>query len=97
VTGKIQGGYVKVEDTLIIGPEGKKTEVLNIMKFGNNLPRANTGDLVGLVLKSVTKKDLKPGQILGKNDETAPKKVLSFDAQIFVLNHPKAIKVGYSP
>jgi elongation factor Tu len=74
VTGKIETGTLRVGDQVVVkGQNGEKTTtVTGIEAFRKALDQANPGDMVGLLLKDLTKQDVQHGdEILGpQNDFT---------------------------
>lgn len=65
VTGKIERGSIKVGDIIRIN-NTTKVEISGIEMFRSKLDEASEGDNVGLLLKDITKKDIKKGDILSK-------------------------------
>lgn len=70
VTGRIEKGTIKVNDTVqIIGVNGeviKTTTIIGIEVLRENLDSATVGDNVGLILKNIKKDEVEKGQVLTK-------------------------------
>jgi len=66
VTGKIEGGTLKVGDEVAIqGSHGeKRTVVTGIEMFRKVMSQANAGDNVGILLKDVSKQDVQRGDVI---------------------------------
>jgi len=71
VTGKVESGTIKVNDTVqIIGEnnEIKTTVITGIERFKNNDREVEVGENVGLFLKDIEKEEVKEGQIVQSVD-----------------------------
>lgn len=71
VTGKVESGTIKVNDTVqIIGEnnEIKTTVITGIEHFKKNDGEVEVGENVGLFLKDIEKEDVKEGQIVQSVD-----------------------------
>ncbi|MBP3831519.1 MAG: hypothetical protein ILA02_04005 [Clostridia bacterium] len=71
VTGKVESGTIKVNDTVqIIGEnnEIKTTVITDIERFKKNDGEVEVGENVGLFLKDIEKEDVKEGQIVQSVD-----------------------------
>jgi len=66
VTGKIEGGTLKVGDEVTIqGINGeRKTVVSGIEMFRKIIDQASTGDNVGILLKDISKQDVQRGDVI---------------------------------
>nr|YP_009170356.1 Elongation factor Tu [Babesia orientalis]ALE29354.1 Elongation factor Tu [Babesia orientalis] len=101
-TGKIERGSVNIGDKLeLLGYDNSKlTSVLNIEMFNKSLPQAESGDNVGILLRGISKTDIKRGYIL-----TVPgnsKLYKEFTANLYVLSKLEggrhtAFTLGYKP
>ncbi|GFE55949.1 elongation factor Tu (apicoplast) [Babesia ovis] len=101
-TGKIERGSIKIGDKLqLLGyGESKITSILNIEMFNKSLPQAESGDNVGILLRGISKTDIKRGYIL-----TIPgtaKLYNQFKANLYVLSKLEggrhtAFTIGYKP
>lgn len=98
--GKIETGVMKVGDKLfgVPGREGKgvNAELKSIEMHHSQVQQAIPGDNIGISARGFGAKDLAKGDVIGHPD-TPPTVAEEFTAQIFVLNHPSVITVGYTP
>ena len=93
VTGKVEQGMVKVEDTLeLVGHDVKTTICLGLEMFRKSLDFAQFGDSVGVLLKGIKKRenkkeaeDVKRGYILCQPGLIKPYSV--FSAKVYILSH----------
>jgi elongation factor Tu len=72
VTGKIDRGTLKVGNEIIIrGGNGEKTsKVTGIEIFRKILDQAKEGDVVGILLKDITRTDIQRGdELFGPNND----------------------------
>ncbi|HZJ18227.1 MAG TPA: elongation factor Tu [Patescibacteria group bacterium] len=85
VTGRIERGKVKVNDTVeIVGiKDTKSTVVTGVEMFRKQLEDGQAGDNVGLLLRGVEKDDVERGQVIAKPGSITPHK--EFEAEIYVL------------
>jgi elongation factor Tu len=85
VTGRIERGVVKVNETLeIVGIKPTtNTVVTGIEMFRKSLDEGQAGDNAGLLLRGIEKKDVERGQVLAKPGSITPHK--SFEAEVYVL------------
>jgi elongation factor Tu len=83
-TGRIERGKVKVgEEIEIVGLQAtKKTVVTGIEMFRKLLDDGQAGDNVGLLLRSVEKKDIERGQVLAAPGSITPHKKFKTEAYI---------------
>ncbi|MCE4615406.1 MAG: translation elongation factor EF-1 subunit alpha [Desulfurococcales archaeon] len=94
--GRVETGVLKVGDKLVFMPIGKIGEVRSIEMHYTKLEKAEPGDNIGFNVRGITKKDVKRGDVVG-HPNTPPTVAEEFTAQIFVIWHPSAITVGYTP
>lgn len=94
--GRVETGVLKVNDTLIFMPSGKKGEVKAIEMHHERMEKAGPGDNVGFNIKGIDRKDIKRGEVAGTPD-SPPTVAAEFTAQIVVLEHPTALAKGYTP
>src|SRR4051812_26101380 len=85
VTGRIERGIVKINDTIeIVGiTDTKSTVVTGVEMFRKLLDQGEAGDNVGVLLRGIDKDDVQRGQVLA-----APKSVLphkKFKAEAYIL------------
>ncbi len=66
VTGKIETGTLRPGDEVVIrGQNGdKRTVVTGIEAFKKTLDQANPGDMVGILLKDISRQDVQQGDEL---------------------------------
>lgn len=102
VTGRIERGEVKVNDTVeIVGLKDTQTTVVTgIEMFNKELESGMAGDNAGILLRGTKKEDVERGQVLAKPGTITPHS--EFDAEIYVLSkdeggrHTPFFK-GYKP
>lgn len=85
VTGRIERGIVKVNETVeIVGiKDTTNTVVTGVEMFKKQLDEGQAGDNVGLLLRGVEKNDVERGQVLAKPGSITPH--TEFEAEIYVL------------
>ena len=66
VTGIIDSGEIHVGDNVIINGINKSSEVIGIEMFRKHLDYAKAGDKCGLLLKGISKDDVKCDDCLTK-------------------------------
>jgi elongation factor Tu len=85
VTGKVEQGLVKVEDSLeLVGKDVKPTFCMGLEMFHKSMDIAEFGDNVGVLLKAIRKEDAKRGFVLAAPGYVKPHK--SFMAKVYVLS-----------
>ena len=86
VTGRIERGVVKVNDTVeIVGiKDTTKTVVTGVEMFHKLLDRGEAGMNCGCLLRGVKREDVERGQVLAKPASIKPH--TEFDAQVYVLS-----------
>ncbi len=98
--GRVETGVMKVGDKVIVVPAREGTgvtgEVKSIEMHHESIQQAEPGDNIGFSVRGIGKKDIARGDVLGHVDNP-PTVVSEFTAQIYVLNHPSVIAVGYTP
>lgn len=102
VTGKIERGKIKLNDTVnILGFNSLKTAtVIGIEMFQKTLNIAEAGDNVGILLRGIQKNDVRRGMVLAE-----PLSILTyskFEAEIYILSaseggRKKPFFEGYKP
>lgn len=102
VTGRIERGIVKVNDTIeIVGiKDTKSTVVTGVEMFKKSLDEGQAGDNVGVLLRGVEKEDVERGQVLAKPGSITPHK--EFEAEVYVLTKEEGGRhtpffTGYRP
>ncbi len=94
--GRVETGVMKPGDQIIVMPSGAKTEVKSIEMHHQQLQKAEPGDNVGFAVKSLEKKDIRRGDVIGPTS-SPPKVATEFTAQVVVLHHQNVIAKGYTP
>jgi elongation factor Tu len=87
VTGRIERGVVKVNETVdIIGIHDTKqtTTVTGVEMFRKLLDEGQAGENVGLLLRGIKREDVQRGMVVIKPGSTTPH--TEFEAQVYVLN-----------
>ncbi|ABW15395.1 elongation factor Tu [Frankia sp. Mgl5] len=87
VTGRIERGIVKVNETVeIVGikPETTTTTVTGVEMFRKLLDEGQAGDNVGLLLRGIKREDVERGQVIVKPKSITPHTV--FEARVYILN-----------
>ena len=102
VTGRIERGIVKVNETVeIVGIKAtKNTVVTGVEMFKKQLDEGQAGDNVGLLLRGVEKADVERGQVIAKPGSITPHK--EFEAEIYILTKEEGGRhtpffTGYRP
>jgi elongation factor Tu len=102
VTGRIERGIVKVNDTVsIIGLDRNKDSVATgVEMFKKQLDEGQAGDNVGLLLRGIEKKDVERGQVIAKPGSITPH--TEFEAEAYVLTKEEGGRhtpffAGYRP
>lgn len=97
VSGRVESGVVKAGMQICIMPAGIVAEVKSVEQHRQPLKEGVPGQTVGINLRGVSAKEVKRGFVVGPVGKDAPSVVTKFTAQMMVLNHPKEIRVGYTP
>jgi len=87
VTGRIERGVVKVNETVdIVGIKTKSqsTTVTGIEMFRKLLDQGQAGDNAGLLLRGVKREDVERGQVVVKPGSITPH--TGFDANVYILS-----------
>jgi elongation factor Tu len=87
VTGRIERGIVKVNETVdIVGiqPEKQTTTVTGVEMFRKLLDEGQAGENVGLLLRGIKREDVERGQVVIKPGTTTPH--TDFEAQVYILS-----------
>jgi len=102
VTGRIERGIVKINDTVeIIGiRDTKSTVVTGVEMFRKQLDEGQAGDNVGVLLRGIEKDDVERGQVLAKPGSITPHK--EFEAEVYILTKEEGGRhtpffTGYRP
>ncbi|MGB9828102.1 MAG: translation elongation factor EF-1 subunit alpha, partial [Thermosphaera sp.] len=94
--GRVETGILKVGDKLVFNPPGVIGEVRSIETHYTKIEKAEPGDNIGFNVRGVERKDIKRGDVAG-HPTNPPTVSDEFTARIFVMWHPTAITVGYTP
>jgi elongation factor Tu len=87
VTGRIERGIVKVNETVdIVGihEEKQTTTVTGVEMFRKLLDEGQAGENVGLLLRGIKREDVERGQVVIKPGTTTPH--TEFEAQVYILS-----------
>jgi elongation factor Tu len=86
VTGRIERGVVKVNETIqIVGIKANQDSVVTgVEMFRKLLDEGQAGDNVGLLLRGIEKEDVERGQVLAKPGSITPH--TEFEAEVYILN-----------
>ncbi|PUA32801.1 MAG: translation elongation factor EF-1 subunit alpha [Zestosphaera tikiterensis] len=94
--GRVETGRLRVGDTVVFMPPGVSGEVKSIEMHHEKLDEALPGDNIGFNVRGVSKTDIKRGDVAG-HPQNPPTVVEEFTARVYVVFHPTAIHVGYTP
>jgi len=94
--GRVETGKLKVGDKVVFMPPGVVGEVRSIEMHHEKLPEALPGDNIGFNVRGISKDQIRRGDVAGKPDNP-PTVADEFTARVFVVWHPTAIHVGYTP
>jgi len=78
-------------------PVGIEAEVKSVEMHHVNLLQAGPGDNVGFNVKNVSVKDIRRGYVSSDSKDTPASRVISFESQVIIMNHPGKIADGYCP
>jgi elongation factor Tu len=86
VTGRVEGGIVRVGETIeIVGIRTTtSTTVTGVEMFRKLLDEGRAGDNIGVLLRGTKKDDVERGQVLAKPGSITPH--TDFDAQVYILS-----------
>jgi len=94
--GRVETGRLKVGDKVVFMPPGVIGEVRSIEMHHEKLQEALPGDNIGFNVRGVSKNDIRRGDVAGHLDNP-PTVVQDFTARTYVVWHPTAVHVGYTP
>jgi GTPase len=98
VSGNLQQGVVRTNDTLLIGPDSLGNFVPTVIKgiHRRRLPvsAAHGGQTCSFALKKIKRKDIRKGMVLVARD-AEPEATWEFEGEILVLHHPTTISASY--
>ncbi|AFH42583.1 elongation factor 1-alpha [Fervidicoccus fontis Kam940] len=94
--GRVESGVLKKGDRIVFMPPAIVGEVRSIEMHHTQIEKAEPGDNIGFNVRGVTKTDIKRGDVAGHltNPPTIAKE---FTARLFIIWHPSAVTVGYTP
>ncbi|OYT46079.1 MAG: translation elongation factor EF-1 subunit alpha [Desulfurococcales archaeon ex4484_42] len=94
--GRVETGVLKVGDKVVFMPPGVVGEVRSIEMHHERLQEALPGDNIGFNVRGVSKTQIRRGDVAG-HLTNPPTVVEEFTARVYVVWHPTAIHVGYTP
>ncbi len=94
--GRVETGILKVGDRVVFMPPAKVGEVRSIETHHVRIEKAEPGDNIGFNVRGISKRDIKRGDVAGHLDHP-PTVAEEFTARVFIIWHPTAITVGYTP
>ena len=94
--GKIETGILKLDAQLVFQPSGESGEVKTIETHYTRLNEAGPGDNIGFNMKGIPRDKIKRGDVAGYPGDP-PKVAKAFKGRIFIIHHPTALAVGYTP
>jgi len=98
--GRVETGILRPNTKICAVPAKNGTgmlgEIKDVEMHHEKVSEAPPGFNVGFSVKGYNKGDIAKGDVIGPVDN-APTLATEFTGQIFVLNHPSVITVGYSP
>ena len=94
VSGKIEAGYIKNGQKLLIMPNMHRCEVASVSVDEDDVPVAKCGDNVRLRLKNCEEEDLSIGFVLC-HPKAPVKTARVFEAQLVIVEHKSIITAGF--
>jgi len=94
--GRVETGVLKKGDKVVFMPPAVVGEVRSIEMHHTQIEKAEPGDNIGFNVRGVNKQDIKRGDVVG-HPTNPPIVAEEFTARVFVVWHPSAITVGYTP
>ncbi|KAL3898406.1 MAG: hypothetical protein SGCHY_002763 [Lobulomycetales sp.] len=95
IAGKIESGYVREGQKILIMPNKKNAEVTSVVMEEEEVPAARSGDNVRIRVKGLEEEDVSAGFVM-----CSPSKpihcVTTFIAQILIVEHSSIICAGYT-
>lgn len=95
VSGKVESGKIKKGQNVIVMPNKKNAEILQIYYEETETPYAISGDNVRIKLKGVEEDEISPGFVIC-NPGFNVNCVTAFEAQLAILEYKNIICAGYS-
>ncbi len=94
--GRVESGRLRVKDKVVFMPPAVVGEVRSIEMHHERLEEAIPGDNIGFNVKGVSKTQIRRGDVCG-HLTNPPTVAEEFTARVYVVWHPTAIHVGYTP
>lgn len=98
--GRVETGILRPNTKCVAVPAktgtGLAGEIKDVEMHHEKVSEAQPGFNVGFSVKGYNKGDITRGDVIGPVDNP-PSLASEFSGQIFVLNHPSVITIGYSP
>jgi peptide chain release factor subunit 3 len=95
VKGKLESGVIRLNDKLVMMPNGVDVVVDAVELEGSESTTAVPGDNVRLRLKGIDDEDIRTGFVLCSPNALVPY-TNCFDAQLMILEHKSILCAGYS-
>ncbi|MBX0323989.1 translation elongation factor EF-1 subunit alpha [Halomicroarcula sp. F13] len=94
--GRVETGQLRPGDDVSFQPSDASGEVRSIEMHHEEVDLAEPGDNVGFNVRGIGKNDIRRGDVCGPAADP-PTVAETFQAQIFVMQHPSVITEGYTP
>lgn len=99
ITGRVEQGSLKPGAVVRFEPTGAQGKVFSVEMHHKNVDTAHTGDNVGLNVKNLDKTNMpRCGDVMyvldDKSDTNPPRPCKTFQAQVFVQDHPGHLKAS---
>lgn len=95
VAGLIISGSLSVGQSVVFAPSGIIAEVQSIEILKKRIEVAWEGNIIGFFVRNVGYKDVKKGFVVSDLKNEPAKECEFFSAEIYILENPCKIKVGY--
>jgi elongation factor 1-alpha len=95
--GRIETGIMKPGMIALFAPVGVEAEIKSVEMHHVNLQQAGPGDNVGFNVKNISVKDIHRGFVASNSNDNPASRVISFESQVIIMNHPGRITDGYCP
>jgi elongation factor 1-alpha len=95
--GRVETGILRPNMVVTFAPVGLQAEVKSVEMHHQPVDEALPGDNVGFNVKNVSVKEIKRGYVASDSSNDPAMNAASFEAQVIVMNHPNAIRAGYTP
>nr|CDJ96435.1 Protein synthesis factor and Translation elongation factor EFTu EF1A domain containing protein [Haemonchus contortus] len=98
VSGTVLAGTIKVNDTLLLGPnsvgEFLPLPVKSIHRKRMPVSSVRCGQTASFALRKITKREVRKGMVM-VDPRLKPVSSMQFEAEILILHHPTTIKPNY--